>query len=268
MPFDSTAAQNPRVSIVGAGPGDPDLLTVKALRLITSAQVIFYDALISDEIRALFPSSAEKIYVGKRCGEHSFSQQEICNQLAKAALTGQRVVRLKGGDPFVFGRGGEEVLALAAHGVSTDVIPGITAAVGCSASAGIPLTHRGLSQGCTFVTAHARSEDSKELLAVDWSALAASNNTLVFYMGSARPALITEQLMNSGMSGAMPVAVVENGCTHRQRVFQGTLETLEALINSHRVKAPALIYVGEVVSFMNELSSLTQKNINSHQLVY
>lgn len=236
------------VHLVGAGPGDPELLTIKALNLIQHSDVIIYDNLVSQEIRVLMPTSAESIYVGKAKGCHSSTQDEINQLIIYKAKQGLSVCRLKGGDAFVFGRGAEEMMALKKHKIDVTITPGITAAAGCSSYAGIPLTHRGLSQGCTFVTAHAEKE-----LDINWKALANLNHTLVFYMGLSKSNMIETQLMAEGLVSSTPVALIENGCCPQQRVITGTLSQLSTLVNSHQVKSPALIMVGEVVSLADQL---------------
>ena len=237
------------VSLVGAGPGDPDLLTVKALRVINQADLIIYDNLVSDEIRALFPKSTQTLYVGKGKNIPSIEQSHINQLLADKALKGLRVCRLKGGDSFVFGRGGEEMLYLKQQGVEVDIVPGITAAAGCSAYAGIPLTHRGIAQGCTFVTAHAETK-----LQANWSALAALNHTLVFYMGLSKAPMIANKLISSGLTATTPVALIEKGCSAQQRVLQGQLADLSHLVKQHQLQSPTLIIVGEVVNLAQHLS--------------
>jgi uroporphyrin-III C-methyltransferase len=238
-----------RVSLVGAGPGDAELLTVKALRCLQNAEVIIYDRLVSEAICALFPPTALALYVGKAKGEHSVPQESINDLLVEKARLGLNVCRLKGGDAFVFGRGGEEMLALKQAGIDVEVIPGITAAAGCTAYAGIPLTHRGLSQGCTFVTAHAEKE-----LDIHWQSLAQLNHTLVFYMGLSKSQLISDELMAAGQSGNTPAAIIEHGCSSRQRVIQGQLNTLSQLVAKHQLQSPSLIVVGEVVSLADQLA--------------
>lgn len=238
-----------KVWIVGAGPGDADLLTVRAHKVICSADLVLVDHLVSDEIRQLFPQGIPVIYVGKRKGAHSISQKELNALMIKNARSGKRICRLKGGDPFVFGRGGEELLALLKAGVDAEVVPGITAASGCSTYAGIPLTHRGLAQGCTFVTGHGERD-----LNVNWGALARINHTLVFYMGLSRAGLIAEQLTLSGMAVNTPVAVIENGCRDNQRVLVGGLSQLTSMIRNNKVVSPALIVVGEVVSLSEQFN--------------
>lgn len=238
-----------KVWIVGAGPGDPELLTLRAYNAIRSADLILFDHLVSEEIRALFPRAVPAFYVGKRKGEHSIEQKHLNALLIEKAREGLTICRLKGGDPFVFGRGGEELLALLKEGVNAEVVPGITAASGCSASAGIPLTHRGVAQGCTFVTGHGEKD-----LNIDWQALVSVKHTLVFYMGLSRATLISESLIGHGMAPNTPAAVVENGCRHNQRVLTGDLNRLAHIISENNVQSPALIVVGDVVSLANQFN--------------
>ncbi|SMF04783.1 uroporphyrinogen-III C-methyltransferase [Alteromonadaceae bacterium Bs31] len=237
-----------KVWLVGAGPGDPDLLTLKALRTLEGADLILFDNLVSPGIRALFPKAVPAFYVGKRKGDHSIAQQDLNALLVQKAREGLHVVRLKGGDPFVFGRGGEEMQSLIECGVEVEVVPGITSASACSSQAGIPLTHRGLSQGCTFVTASAESS-----LKVDWASLAQLKHTVVFYMGVSRAATIQNNLTAKGMCGDTPVAIIENGCRPGQRDIIGTLDSLVSLIEVNQVQSPALIVIGEVVSLSSVL---------------
>ncbi len=237
------------VWLVGAGPGDADLLTVKAVKAIQQADVIFFDFLISEEILALLPSETEKVCVGKRKGYHSLSQDEINELLFKYAKQGKDICRLKGGDAFVFGRGGEEMQFLMQRGVQVELVPGITSGMGATSYAGIPVTHRGVSQGCTFITAHAEKE-----LNVDWQALAQLKHTLVFYMGLSKASLISGSLMVNGLSKCTPVALIENGCRQNQRVITGQLDELALLSKRHQVKSPALIVVGETVNLSSQLS--------------
>lgn len=237
-----------KVWIVGAGPGDPDLLTVKAWRAIQTADLILFDHLVSEEIRNLFPSSKPAFYVGKKKGQHSIAQKDLNALLVKNALAGKNICRVKGGDPYIFGRGGEEALALTQMGIVVEVVPGITAASGCAANAGIPLTHRGLAQGCTFVTAHGETEAD-----LNWHALANMRHTLVFYMGLSKAAWIQNSLLAQGMSGRTPVAFIENGCRPDQRILQGCLHELAALVERYDIESPALILVGEVVALATQL---------------
>ncbi len=238
-----------KVWLVGAGPGDAELLTLKAVRAIETADLILYDQLVSEEIRALFPKNVPAFYVGKRKGKHSIAQRDLNNLLLKRAREGQTICRLKGGDPFVFGRGGEEMLTLARAGIAVEVVPGITAASGCSASSSIPLTHRGLAQGCTFVTAHAETE-----LNLNWKALASLEHTLVFYMGVSQAQLIQTRLLAAGMASTVPVAVIEKGCRPDQRLLIDSLQGLTQLIEQYQVQSPALIVVGQVVQLARQLN--------------
>ncbi|CAH0539077.1 Siroheme synthase [Vibrio marisflavi CECT 7928] len=238
--------------LVGAGPGDPDLLTVKAAKAIQSADVIVYDNLVSKEIRNTFPSQVEAIYVGKMKGQHSRSQDEINELMAHLATDGRNVCRVKGGDAFIFGRGGEEMLFLSRKGIQVQVIPGITAASGCTAYAGIPLTHRGLAQGCTFITAHANTD-----LEIEWRSLAKLNQTIVVYMGLSKTRLITEELISAGLNRETPVAIIENGCTAKQRNIVGKLYQLTDLKEEFDLLSPSLIVIGQVVDVYDELNWLS-----------
>ncbi len=239
-----------RVSIVGAGPGDPELLTVKALRAIQGADVVLYDALVSEPILALINPEAECIAVGKRCGRHSMSQEEINRLLVAKAASGDRaVVRLKGGDPLMFGRGGEEMQALRASGIDYEVVPGVTAATACASYGAIPLTHRTLSRGVTFVTGHGMGGEPIS----DWHKLALSHHTLVIYMGVARAGTIATGLMEGGLSGDTPVAIVSRASQPQQTVVTGRLDALEQLATDPRVQTPAALIVGDVVSLHHSL---------------
>lgn len=238
-----------RVSLVGAGPGDADLLTVKALRTIEQADIIFYDRLVSEDIRALFPAATPALYVGKAKDRHSIAQQDLNQLLVDTAKLGLHICRLKGGDAFVFGRGGEEMLQLKQAGIAVDVVPGITAGAGATAYAGIPLTHRGLTQGCSFITAHAEKD-----LTINWAALAQSQHTLVFYMGLSAANTISQQLIAAGLSADTPAAIIEQGCSRQQRVFSGALNQLGELVARHAIASPALIVVGKVVALREQLA--------------
>jgi len=231
------------VHIVGAGPGDPDLLTFRAMRLIQDADVIFYDKLVGPEIVDYARRDAERVYVGKSKGNHSKSQDEINTLMAEAAAAGKRVVRLKGGDPFVFGRGGEEADYLRALGHTVEVVPGITAATGCAAAADIPLTFRGVAQAVTFVTGHAADGEPD----LDWAALSDPRQTLVIYMGVSTAGTIAQRLIEHGVETARPVAIIENGTRANQKVVKGSLGELESLVEQNAITGPALIVVGEVV---------------------
>ncbi|MGF1776065.1 uroporphyrinogen-III C-methyltransferase [Vibrio nomapromontoriensis] len=235
------------VSLVGAGPGDPDLLTVKGYRVIQAADVVVYDRLVSTEILALAKPNAELIYVGKKLDFHCVPQEQINQILVDKALAGKKVVRLKGGDSFIFGRGGEELETLAENDVNFEVVPGITAAAGATAYAGIPLTHRDHAQSVQFITGHVQ-KDGRE---IEWSALAQSNNTLVFYMGLKQSGHITKQLISHGLEANTPCAIIENGTRREQRVFQGELHTLPQMASE--AQSPALIVVGGVTQLHNKL---------------
>lgn len=237
------------VALVGAGPGDPELLTLKAWRLITSAEVVLYDRLVSPEILSLIPESAEKIHVGKQRSNHTLPQEQINQRLVELALKGLRVVRLKGGDPFIFGRGGEEIETLAEAGVRFQVVPGITAASGCAAYAGIPLTHRDHAQSVRFITGHLKN-DSCDL---PWQDFVQNNQTLVFYMGLVGLPIISRQLIEYGMASDMPVALVSRGTTPEQHVVTGTLETIVSRVDAEQVRAPTLVIIGRVVSLRDRL---------------
>ncbi|BCK16464.1 uroporphyrinogen-III C-methyltransferase [Vibrio cholerae] len=235
------------VALVGAGPGDPELLTVKALSYLQQADVVLYDYLVSDEIMALIPSETILVCVGKRAGHHSVPQEKTNQLLVDFARQGYRVVRIKGGDPFMFGRGGEELEVLFDAGVKFQVVPGITAAAGATAYAGIPLTHRDYAQSALFVTGHlkAQAED------LDWSTLARGKQTLVIYMGLSNAAAIAEQLQLHGRQVSTPVAIIERGTQVNQQVLIGTLQTLPSLAS--QAQSPALIVVGEVVALAAKL---------------
>ena len=234
-----------RVSIVGAGPGDPELLTVRALNRIRAADVIVHDRLVDPSILSQARDDAKRIYVGKTRGCHALSQDRINELLAELARDGLSVVRLKGGDPFVFGRGGEELAFLEQHGIETEIVPGVTAALGCAASAGIPVTHRDLAQAVTFVTGHAKDGGDPDL---DWTSLARANHTLVVYMGVATAAKVAVRLTEAGMEGSMPVAVIENGTRPDERIVTGTLGDLATLIDTRAVKGPAVLIIGRVAA--------------------
>ena len=234
---------NGQVFLVGAGPGDPDLLTIRALRLLQSADVIVHDRLVSDEVLDLARRDADRVYVGKRCGDHVMTQADINALLVRLAHEGKRVVRLKGGDPFVFGRGGEEMETLAREGITCHVVPGITAATGCAAYAGIPLTHRDHAQHCVFVTGHGK-DGAPDL---NWPALARPKQTLVIYMGLKQLPTISENLIAHGLAATTPAAIVENGTTPRERVVLGTLVDLPARARAESITGPSLIIVGDVV---------------------
>lgn len=232
------------VVLIGAGPGDPELLTVRAWRLIQQAECVVYDRLVSDDILALAPLVAEKIFVGKQCNNHVMPQSQINTLLVEKALQGKKVVRLKGGDPFIFGRGGEEIQTLVAAGIHCRVVPGITSASGCTSYAGIPLTHRDWVHGCTFITGHLKQDE----LALPWASLAREDHTLVVYMGIKTADKIATQLIQHGMPATLPVAIIRDGTGEHHRVWRTTLADLAGTIRREAITAPALLVIGHVVN--------------------
>ncbi|WP_318510669.1 uroporphyrinogen-III C-methyltransferase [Photobacterium leiognathi] len=249
-----------RVSLVGAGPSDPELLTVKALRALEQADVVVYDRLVSQEIIALANPNAEHIYVGKRCGKPSLTQAEINEILVDRAIQGNYVVRIKGGDPLIFGRGGEEGMALVEAGIKYEFIPGITAAIGCAASAYIPLTHREVSRSVTLVTGHVAKGSFDA-----WSQLVANGQTLVFYMGLEKAADIQQQLISAKLHPNTPIAIICHGCSDNQMVYVEKLDGLATLAQELKGESPALIIIGEVVALRKQLQSVSEclsKQIN------
>jgi uroporphyrin-III C-methyltransferase/precorrin-2 dehydrogenase/sirohydrochlorin ferrochelatase len=238
------------VYLVGAGPGDPDLLTFRALRLMQQADVVVYDRLVAKPIIDMVRRDADHIYVGKQRNQHTMRQEEINRLLARLAKEGHRVLRLKGGDPFIFGRGGEEIDTLAEEGVPFQVVPGITAANGCACYGGIPLTHRDYAQSVTFVTGHLKDHS----IDLNWTQLAQPNQTVVFYMGLVGLPQIVDKLVAHGVSPEMPVALVQQGTTHMQKVYVGTLATILAEVEGDPPEPPTLVIVGEVVRLRDKLA--------------
>ena len=241
-------SESGQVFIVGAGPGDPELLTLKALRILQQADIVFYDKLVDPAILDLIRRDADRVSVGKSKGYHSVPQNEIHGLLVNAARDGKRVVRLKGGDPFIFGRGGEELQALHNAGIDAQVVPGISSALGCAASTGIPLTHRDHAQSVTFVTGHAKSGGEPDL---DWPTLARANQTVVVYMGVGTAGMIQSHLIEAGRKPETPVAVIENDTRDTEICARGPLHQLSHLIQHHEIKGPALLIIGEVAGLSN-----------------
>ncbi|MDD3481454.1 uroporphyrinogen-III C-methyltransferase [Azovibrio restrictus] len=231
------------VALVGAGPGDPELLTLKALRLIQAADVVVHDNLVGQDIMAMIPQAVARIYVGKKASNHTLPQEEISALLLRLAREGKRVVRLKGGDPFVFGRGGEEMEVLLAAGIPVQIVPGITAALGAGAAFGFPLTHRDHAQSCVFVTGHLKDHSVN----LDWPALARPGQTLVFYMGIAGLETIAAELQAHGLAGSTPAALVYKATLPEQQRWSCTLATLVDTARQHQVKPPALVIIGSVL---------------------
>ena len=256
----NTPLQPGEVALVGSGPGDPELLTLRALRLIREADIVVYDKLVSEAIMGMVPTDTDRIFVGKTANDHTLPQEEINTLLVRLSKENKRVVRLKGGDPYIFGRGGEEIQVLLSADVPCRVVPGITAASGCATYAGIPLTHRDHAQSCTFVTGHLKSGN----LVLPWENLARPNQSVVFYMGLQSIEVINRELQAHGMSGDMPAALVEQGTTPNQRVYIATLDTLQQHVQDKNIQTPTLIIIGTVVNAFNEQQ---KENITANNVV-
>ena len=244
------AASHGEVYLVGSGPGDPDLLTFRALRLMQQADVVLHDRLVTDEILELVRRDADRVFVGKRRGEHAMPQEEISQLMIRLAKEGKRVLRLKSGDPFIFGRGGEEIEALSSEGIRFQIVPGVTAANGCASYAGIPLTHRDHAQSCIFVTGHAKDDH----LDLDWPALVRPRQTLVVYMGLDSLSMLTEKLIGHGADPKTPAAIVDNGTRSGQRVVTAPLEDLSRRALEEDLPGPSIIIIGSVVTLRERLS--------------
>ena len=244
----TSTATTGRVALVGAGPGDAELITLKGARLLQTAEVVIYDNLVSQGILDLISPTAERIFVGKMAGNHTMPQDDICQLLVDKAQEGKFVVRLKGGDPFVFGRGGEEMDVLLEAGVPVDIVPGVTAALGAAASFGFPLTHRDHAQSCVFVTGHLKDHT----VDLDWPALARPGQTVVIYMGVTGLETISRELQAAGLPGDTPAALIYRATWPNEKAYRGTLATLPEVARAHKVKPPTLIVIGTVVDLMRK----------------
>lgn len=258
---DSEGIKRGKVQLVGAGPNDPELLTIKALKAIQQADVIVFDRLVNREILDFAAAKCQQIYVGKRCGQPSLKQEEISQILVELAKLGKRVVRLKGGDPFIFGRGGEEGLLLAKHNIKFEVIPGITAAIGCAASSFIPLTHRKIARSVTFVTGQVVTGALPA-----WSELVKAGQTLVFYMGLEKAQEIQQGLVEQGLHADFPLAIITHGCSRQQKVHVSCLDSLTSKAKELKGVSPALIILGEVVKLREELNMTIESVISQEEV--
>jgi uroporphyrin-III C-methyltransferase len=246
-----------RVTLVGAGPGDAELLTLKAARVLASADLVLYDNLVSSDVLGHVAVGAERIYVGKKSRNHTLPQEGIIELMVRLAQSGRSLVRLKGGDPYIFGRGGEEAEALAAAGIACDTVPGISAAQGAAAATGIPLTHRDHAAMLVFATGHLQGEEGERTVALDWAALARPRQTVVIYMGVGTLPTICTQLIAHGLPASTPAAMIERATLPGQRSIVGTLQTLPALSVAHGVHPPALIMIGDTVTLQARIGSPT-----------
>lgn len=256
VPAEPSTASWGRVILVGAGPGDADLLTVKAARVLAQASLVLYDNLVSQPVLDLVPASAERIYVGKQSSNHSLPQEDIIALMIRLARSGRSLVRLKGGDPYIFGRGGEEVQALMAAGIACETVPGISAAQGAAAYSGIPLTHRDHACMLVLATGHLQGEGDERTVDLDWAALARPRQTVVIYMGMGTLPTICAQLIAHGLPATTPAALVERATQPGQRTVVGTLQTLPDLSVQHGVRPPALIMVGETVGLQAQIGGV------------
>lgn len=245
------------VALIGAGPGDAELLTIKALRFIEQADVVIYDRLVSAEIMRLFSDNCQKVYVGKALHKNCISQDQINDTIVEWAIKGKKVVRLKGGDSFIFGRGSEEVNYLLEHNIASHVVPGITAASGCTTYAGIPLTHRNVAHSCSFITGHFSHNGELDL---PWQNYADKTQTLVFYMGIKTVSTISAQLMKHGREASTPVAIIRKGTQNDQKVWRSTLQNLPELVKNNEIKPPSLLIIGDVVNAVNQHQQLQANN--------
>lgn len=252
--YQSTNGAIGDVFLVGSGPGDAELLTLKAYRLLQQVDVVMYDWLVSPEIVNMIPSHVEKVFVGKKCGRHSMTQEQICELMSERALAGQNIVRLKGGDPSVFGRAAEEIDHLQSHNINFAIVPGVTAASGCAAFSGIPLTHRECAHSVRFITAHFKSDDIQS----DWKNYAESNDTLVFYMGLNKVKDIAANLIQHGKNSDTPMAIVDQGTTAQQKTYTSNLANIEHVLETEDIVGPALIVVGDAIDY--------QANVNTELL--
>jgi uroporphyrin-III C-methyltransferase len=252
------------VALVGSGPGDAELLTIRAMRFIEQAEIAIYDRLVSDEILALLPDNCERFYVGKEQAKHCVPQDKINEILVHEARLGKKVLRLKGGDPFIFGRGGEEAEYMLQHGVSCHICPGITAASGCTTYAGIPLTHRGVAQGCTFITGHIQNNGQLNL---PWQSLSCPTQTVVFYMGINTLPKIAEKLVEHGRDINTPAALIRKGTQPEQKTYLGTIGNLAELVAKHNITPPTLIVIGDVVNQLTEQQLKTPGFLDANDYV-
>lgn len=258
--LENTQQSKGEVYLVGAGPGDPDLMTFRALRLLQQADVVVYDNLVSEPILAMARRDAERIYVGKKCAQHTLPQEKINDLLVRLAKSGKRVCRLKGGDPFIFGRGGEEIEMLAMHGIEFQVVPGITAASGAASYAGIPLTHRDYAQSCIFITGHLKDGS----IDLDWDGLVRPKQTIVIYMGLNGLNFLCAELIHHGLATDTPIALIEQATTLKQRVITGTLSSIIAIADKEKPHSPTLIIIGGVVLLREKLNWFSPEKNNSN----